>query len=462
LFQEGEILAGRYRIERTLGQGGMGVVYEATHLKHGRVVAVKVIRTAQTNPHGMKRFEREARAMARARHPNVVDIFDIDQTDEGVMYMVMERLLGRHLREECKARAVNTGELITWTRQVLDALGTAHALGVVHRDLKPDNVFIVSAYNRSQFAKVLDFGISKVLDEQGVTTMTSQVLGTPKFIAPEVIRGERTDHRVDVFSVGVMLYHLLSAQWPFGRKEVMPYLASVARDEPVPMAHHRPDLPLGLLAVIARAIARTPEERFSTANEFREALLPFESSAADLAIGPPRSSGGTAEGWSTRPTSHRTPTWTETTPTPTPRTGRPMDDDTVTRFAPQRGRRAALILAGAIVGASALAGGVAARLRVAPKAASEPVIAEGPALDVATANTTESVTTSLGAASVAKRAEEPRAAATASAAVEPAHAPAHTAVTPPVIVRAPAAPASAAPSVKDSPAPKPTAPLFIE
>ncbi len=281
----GAVLGGKYRLVRKLGAGGMGVVYEADHIRLRQPFAVKILQPELAQEREfLLRFEREARAAALLRSPHIVRVFDVDVSAEGLTYMVMELLDGRDLAEESLAAPIPVTQLVDWLVQICSALGEAHDNGIIHRDLKPANIFITGIESGERIAKVLDFGISKLEASSRITCRASGALGTPTYMAPEQIRGRHVDSRTDIWALGVMLYRLLARQWPFGGKgqSDSAYLAAVLSDPAVPIEHVRPDLPAALSAAIMKALEKDPACRHASAAEMASALLPFGSGRGPL------------------------------------------------------------------------------------------------------------------------------------------------------------------------------------
>jgi eukaryotic-like serine/threonine-protein kinase len=277
----GTILANKYELVSVLGQGGMGVVYEALHRKLGQRFAVKMLRAELMDDEKyVARFEREARLAARLRSEHTVRIFDVDSTPSGVPYMVMELLDGRDLAGEVDARGdVPPSELVVWMRQVCLAVQEAHDAGVIHRDLKPSNVFLCTAGDRT-IAKVLDFGISKALHGSAgdltATTTQDGVVGTPRYMSPEQVRGaEKIDGRSDIWAIGVMMYRVLAGTYPFDGASGAQIAVAIANDTAVNLRVHRPELPGSLVAIVMKALAKRPEDRFASAAELANALEPL-------------------------------------------------------------------------------------------------------------------------------------------------------------------------------------------
>ena len=277
----GSTLANKYELVSVLGTGGMGVVYAALHRRLAQRVAIKMLRAEfLTDSKHVTRFEREARLAARLRSEHTVRIFDVDSTPAGVPYMVMELLEGRDLADEVDARGeVPPSELVLWMRQICVAVQEAHQAGVIHRDLKPSNVFLCKQGDRTM-AKVLDFGISKAL-QGGVgdfTASTTQdaMVGTPRYMSPEQVRGVgEIDGRSDIWAIGVMMYRVLAGTYPFDGASSAQIAVAIANNTAVSLRAHRPELPGSLVAVVMKAIAKRPEDRFASAEELGAALAPF-------------------------------------------------------------------------------------------------------------------------------------------------------------------------------------------
>jgi len=277
----GQSLAGRYTVLELIGKGGMSLVYRARHELLKKVVAIKVLREAlATNKESLTRFHREAMAAASIGDAHIVDITDYGFTERGDAFIVMEALEGSNLREiVADEGALETGRCVAITRQILRALTAAHAQGIIHRDLKAENVFVTQREGRD-FIKLLDFGISKVLqpadgeDTHGLTS-TGQVMGTPQYLAPEQAQGiEKVDHRVDIYAMGVMLYEMLTGELPFSGKSVFDLVMKHVQEPPQPPSERRKDLviPAALEQVTLRALAKKPEERFASAEAMLAAL----------------------------------------------------------------------------------------------------------------------------------------------------------------------------------------------
>ncbi|MBX3248421.1 MAG: serine/threonine protein kinase [Myxococcales bacterium] len=283
----GKELAGRYRITRRLGGGGMGAVYEAEHVLIGRRVAIKVLHAQfATDAEVVRRFMNEARAAGMIHHPNILECTDMGQADDGSPFLVLELLEGRDLGDlirECGALPL--GRTVRIARQVVAALSAAHERGIVHRDLKPDNIFLVA----DDRVKVLDFGISKFASLRttgGPGTATGSILGTPYYMAPEQLRdASRVDARADIYALGVVLFEALSGRVPFTADTLPELILSIAMADPPPIAALRPDLPEAIVSTIERMMAKRPEDRFVTMTDVDATLAPFEHDTADAPLG---------------------------------------------------------------------------------------------------------------------------------------------------------------------------------
>jgi hypothetical protein len=264
---------GKYRIAALIGAGGMGRVYKAVQPDIGARVAVKLLkREYAEDPELVDRFFAEARAVNVIRHENIINVLGLDRLPDGRPYILMEYLAGAPLSAMVgRGRRLPIGTTVRLVREVLDALGAAHAKDIVHRDLKPDNVFVTPAGH----ARVLDFGIAKLVRGQDTgigPTATGALLGTPAYMAPEQARARPCDARADVYAVGVILYEALTGGLPFVAPSLFELLELVVHAVPPPPREKRPDLPAAIEAVILRALAKDPDQRFATAAEMKHAL----------------------------------------------------------------------------------------------------------------------------------------------------------------------------------------------
>ncbi len=269
------IVAGRYRLGRLLGEGGMGAVYEAEHVGLGATVAVKLLTDRFVDdPDAVERFRREARAAAAVRHPNVVNVTDTGTDEEGAPFLVMELLVGESLGSVLKRRRRLPPEVaVAIACEVLAGLGAAHARGIVHRDLKPGNVFLAVDPDGVQRVKLLDFGISKFLGAASELTSEGAIIGTPHYMPPEQIRGRRDlDARVDLYAVGVLLYRMLSGRLPFEGASPQQLYEAIVVGRRKPLRALCPELPTALTDVVERALHPEPSKRFQRAEEMIAAL----------------------------------------------------------------------------------------------------------------------------------------------------------------------------------------------
>lgn len=270
----GETIAGRYRLEGILGHGGAGIVFEAMHVLTERRVAVKLVDTSKASEANVTRLMKEARAAVRLSHPNVVEVLDMGQLDDGSVYLALELLRGQSLAERLKGRKrLTLDETLAFALPIMEAVAAAHEAGLVHRDLKPGNIFLHDDGGRI-VPKLLDFGVVKSTDPNAVRqTQVGIVLGTPHFMSPEQARGlPDIGPPVDVWAMGVVLYRSLSGFLPFRGKNVPLVLRAITRGTYVPLWEHVPSLPGPVVRVIEDALVVDPERRYATMREFVEAL----------------------------------------------------------------------------------------------------------------------------------------------------------------------------------------------
>jgi len=271
----GATLSERWLVTRKIGQGGMGAVYEATHTMIGKQVAIKILLDKYANRESIvARLKKEAELASSIRHPHIIDITDIGQTEDGRTFVVMEYLEGESLAE-CLARETRLPEqrILRIISQAAGALAAANEKGIVHRDIKPENLFLLRR-NGQDFVKVVDFGISKSLrasdeqEEQPRLTQTGMVLGTPLYMSPEQARGDETlDHRVDVYALGVIMYEASTGQVPFVGSNYLSVISQVLNEEPKPPRMICPELSEEFEAIVMRAMAKDRDERYATAND---------------------------------------------------------------------------------------------------------------------------------------------------------------------------------------------------
>jgi serine/threonine-protein kinase len=289
----GTLLADTYRIEKILGEGGMGLVYEASHLRIDRRYAVKLIHLPLSQREDMRsRFDREARVMSRVKSDHVVDVVDVVMASDGRTCIITELLEGLDLEQYLDASGdkLQVAEAVSLCRQVLRGLSAAHALSVVHRDLKPSNLFLAQDSSGKVTLKILDFGVAKIAGDAELTA-TGVVVGTPAYMAPEQARGASfADARSDVYAAGAVLYRMLTGKAPFEGEDATATLIRLMQEAPERPTSIERSIPAGLEAVIERAMARDPKERFQSVDELDRALMPFDSG------GLPGFATGTAKG----------------------------------------------------------------------------------------------------------------------------------------------------------------------
>jgi eukaryotic-like serine/threonine-protein kinase len=284
-----EVLADKYRIERVLGQGGMGIVFAAMHLNLDERVAIKfLLPELSSDPALVARFLREGRAAIKIRSEHVVKVLDVATMPGGTPYMVMEYLHGRNFEELLEVQGRLPADLaVDHLLQATEALAEAHALGMVHRDLKPANLFLAHRADGSPSVKVLDFGITKVVDPKNAApfdvTKTSIVMGSPRYMSPEQMRSSRTiDARADIWALGVILQELVTGVAPFDGTTMPDLVAAILQDPPPPLRQLRPDAPEGLEQVITKCLEKDPNARYADVAELTEALAPFGTGSARL------------------------------------------------------------------------------------------------------------------------------------------------------------------------------------
>jgi serine/threonine-protein kinase len=276
--QVGDVLAGKYRVERVLGVGGMGVVVAATNLMLDQLVALKfMLAHALANKDAVMRFVREARSAVKLRSEHVGRVLDVGTLDNGAPYIVMEYLDGSDLSGISTARgALPVSEATGYVLQAIDAIAEAHSLGIVHRDLKPANLFVARRNDGSPLVKVLDFGISKAKLSIENLTATSALMGSPGYMSPEQMRASRdVDPRTDIWSIGVILYELVSGALPFSA-DTMPELCVKILQDPVrPLREVAPTVPRAFEAVVERCMEKDRTRRYANVAELALALAPF-------------------------------------------------------------------------------------------------------------------------------------------------------------------------------------------
>ena len=283
----GDLLARKYRVERVLGSGAMGVVVAARHVDLGQLVAVKSLITGRAvSEEQRERFLREARAAVLLKSHHVARVLDVGTDENEAPFIVMEYLEGRDLAATLKARGqLPFEEAVEFVLQACEAVGEAHAAGIVHRDLKPANLFLTEDVSGAPCVKVLDFGISKLLGSDVALTHESQMLGSPLYMSPEQMNTPKSvDARSDVWALGIILYQLACGKTPFHAETIQAVCAQVIGGQPTPLRSYRPDAPVGFERVIGRCITRNREERFRDVGELAAALGPYAPAHARVYV----------------------------------------------------------------------------------------------------------------------------------------------------------------------------------
>ncbi len=281
-IQRGDLVSSRYRVEGVLGQGGMGVVVRATDTELHRQVAIKFLLADHLQDESsFARFRREARATAQIHSEYAVRVYDWGRHKRGESFLVMEWLdgsdLAARLREQGRLEVVDAVDLIL---QACEGLAAAHRLGIIHRDIKPSNLFLENRSDGTRQLKVLDFGLAKPLNSQTVTA-SERLIGSPAYMSPEQIRSPlEVDRRTDIWSLGAVLYELLTGQRPFHGETALAVCADVLREDPTPPSQLRPELPSGLEQVVRRCLSREKSRRCSSVAELADALAPFGPATA--------------------------------------------------------------------------------------------------------------------------------------------------------------------------------------
>ena len=273
----GRVIDGRYRVLGKLGQGGMGSVYQVEHLAMGKIAAMKLLHPGLSEqPELLARFRREAEAVSRLSHPNTVQVFDFGHA-EGLMYLVMElvrgKIFGVILRRDGPMAWDRARRILI---QTCDALSEAHEAGIIHRNLKPENLLVSRARDGRDLVKVVDFGLAKLRaeDDSGQVTARGSLVGTPFYMSPEQIRADELDARSDIYSLGAVLYRMVTGEHPFAGNTPVAVLTQHLTDRLIPPSLRRPDLALDarIDPIIGKAMAKACEDRYADADEFRQAL----------------------------------------------------------------------------------------------------------------------------------------------------------------------------------------------
>jgi serine/threonine protein kinase len=277
----GSTLDGKFSIDAQLGRGAMGTVYRATQLNLERPVAVKIMRSdILSNPVAIERFKREALAIARLKHPRIVSIYDYGVSSEVGAYIVMEYLEGKSLYAEVRERKrIPLDQGVRWMRQICQAVAVAHAAGVIHRDLKPHNIFL-EATQEGPFVKVLDFGLAKLqrTTDQGVGSLTKSgtLVGSPPYMSPEQCEDLPLDAQSDIYSLGCVFYEMLAGRPPFVGSSPIDTLVKHMNEDPKPPSEFAPEVPAAVDAVLLKALAKHKKDRYESAVEFGQVLAGVE------------------------------------------------------------------------------------------------------------------------------------------------------------------------------------------
>jgi serine/threonine protein kinase len=274
VLNAGDVLAGQFRVRHKIGEGGMGAMYLAEQSELDRLVAIKVVNSAMASVHPqlLERFKREARALAQLQHPNVVQLYTIGQTECGLPFLAMEYVAGNTLAEELRRGPMRLERAVDIARQVASALTEVHARGVVHRDLKPDNIMLTRSSHGAERVKVVDFGIAKMLDRAENLTVAGGFFGTPQYVAPEQARSQPVDARTDIYSLGLVFYELLTGRSPFDATAPFDLLAQQISVKPSPPSQRCGGLPPSVDAIVLRCLEKQPEHRYQNASELERDL----------------------------------------------------------------------------------------------------------------------------------------------------------------------------------------------
>ena len=303
--REGQVLDGKFRVERLVGEGAMGLVVEATHLGLDERVALKFLRReARSQPDIVARFAREARAAVKLKSDHVARVFDVGGTEDGTPFIVMEFLEGSDLATILEVRRrLEIPEALEYVIQACEGLTEAHAKGIVHRDIKPENLFLAQGAGALKQIKVLDFGISKAtlgsLEADAAASQTTQIMGSPHYMSPDQLRSTKdVDGRADIWSLGVVLFELITGHTPFPATDVTQLIAQILHEPHLRLTSLRSDAPQELDAIVDKCLAKEPAQRYQSPADLAIALLPYAPKraravverAADIA----RSAGGSS------------------------------------------------------------------------------------------------------------------------------------------------------------------------
>jgi serine/threonine-protein kinase len=289
---QGRVLLGKYRVERVIGKGAMGVVLAARHIQLDDRVAIKLLLQEVMAEEGVvDRFLQEARAVRKIKSEHVAQVTDVGLLESGTPYIIMEYLEGRDLAKVRSDRGtLDVEEVVEYVLQACVALAEAHSQGIIHRDLKPANLFLTRRTDGAPLVKVLDFGTSKVTPKEAQKgdlemTKTGMAIGSPSYMAPEQMLSSRNiNETADIWALGIILYNLLTGTFPFRAETLLQMCAAVIQLPPLPPTKYRPEIPAGLEAVILKCLEKKPTGRWPDVAELARALLPFAPPQSRLSV----------------------------------------------------------------------------------------------------------------------------------------------------------------------------------
>lgn len=284
-LQIGTVIQDTFRVEKQLGEGGMGAVYLAEHLRLKKKVAIKCLHPGfASNPEVIRRFKNEAVAASSIGHPHIINVLDMGQFSDGTFFMVLEFLDGKDWQHELdQSGAQAPAEVAHIGLQICAALGAAAAKGIVHRDIKPENIFLIEKQGDKNFVKVLDFGISKILDGTGSATKTGALMGTPHYMSPEQVLGKKdVTHLADIYALGVIFFQALSGRVPFEGETLAQIILKIANEPAPSLALQTPEVPPQFCRLVGQMMEKEPSARPQTFEEVATQLLPFLSESSPL------------------------------------------------------------------------------------------------------------------------------------------------------------------------------------
>ncbi|HEU0034134.1 MAG TPA: serine/threonine-protein kinase, partial [Kofleriaceae bacterium] len=281
----GKVIDGRYEVQARIGEGGMGVVYKARQISIDRVIALKMLNPQMaTDPTWVQRFYNEAKACSRLQHPNTIRMFDFGQTSDGRLFMTMEFLDGQSLRAALQNGPLAPQRVVKILIQCCASLAEAHSIGIIHRDIKPDNVFLLNMAGSPDFVKLLDFSVAKLLEGDRMKTQAGVVFGTPQYMSPEQGRGMPLDARSDLYALGILAFEMLTGNVPFNDDNPMTVIQMHLHGQvpPLPQA-----IPYSVQAIVRRAMEKDPSRRYQSAGEMMQHCQQVfaELSVGGVAIG---------------------------------------------------------------------------------------------------------------------------------------------------------------------------------